>query len=136
RQSLSTFFYALFLVSAARLIWLHAQDFLRTGFAHWRTSLSTAYLARVTVIALLAAAGYGTYAEVLHPRIALNPGFHFVPVPPSVSGIDSQMSNVMNEVDPRVQHIAKWLLSVGDAIAVGDFDNDGLQDIFLTNTLK
>src|SRR5260370_12576539 len=46
------------------------------------------------------------------------------------------MSNVMQEVDPRVQHIAKWLLSVGDSIAVGDYDNDGFQDIFLTNTLK
>jgi len=136
RQSLSTFFFALYFVSAARLLWLHAEDFLREGFAHWRASFSTGFLARVTVIALLGAGGYATYAGVLHPRIALNPGFRFVPVPPSISGIDSRMSNVMNEVDPRVQHIAKWLLSVGDAIAVGDFDNDGLQDIFLTNTLK
>src|SRR5205823_3542454 len=60
----------------------------------------------------------------------------FVDVSSSVSGIDSQMGGVMNYVDPRVHHFAKWLMSVVDAIAIGDFDNDGLQDIFLTNPLK
>jgi hypothetical protein len=28
--------------------------------------------------------------------------------------------NVLNEVDSRVAHIAKWVLSVGDAVAVAD----------------
>jgi len=28
------------------------------------------------------------------------------------------------------------MMSIGDAIAIGDYDNDGLQDIFLTNPLK
>src|SRR5258708_37207726 len=46
------------------------------------------------------------------------------------------MSNVMEQVDLRLRHIAKWVLSVGDAIAVGDYDNDGRPDIFLTNPLK
>lgn len=136
RQSLSTFFYALFLVSAARLVWSHAREFYLTGSAHWRALLSGGFMARLLVLLMIGASGYTVYAEVIHPRIVLEPGFHFEPVPPSVSGIDSRMSNVMEQVDPRVQHIAKWLLSVGDAIAVGDYDNDGLQDIFLTNPLK
>lgn len=136
RQSLSTFFYALFLVSAARLVWLHARELVRSGFAHWCTSFSPRLLARAGAIALLGASGYAAYAELLHPKLAVHPGFQFVSVPPSVSGIDSRMSKVMEQVDPRVQHVAKWLLSVGDAIAVGDYDNDGLQDLFLTNTLK
>src|SRR5260370_25679978 len=46
------------------------------------------------------------------------------------------MSDVMNQVAPRVRHFAMWLMSVGDAIAIGDFDKDGLPDIFLTNSLK
>ena len=35
-----------------------------------------------------------------------------------------------------MQHVAKWLLSVGDAAAVADADNDGLPDVFLTQPLK
>jgi hypothetical protein len=136
RQSLSTFFYALFLVSAARLVWLHARDCMQSRLAHLRASFSLGFLGRAAVIPLLGAGGYLVYAEVLHPKIAVDPGFQFVSVPASVSGIDSRMSKVLEQVDPRVQHVAKWLLSVGDAIAVGDYDNDGLQDIFLTNTLK
>ena len=136
RESLSTLFYALFLVSAARLVWMHGREFIRGGFSHWRTAVSLKYLARVATITFLGTGGYAAYAEVIHPKIAVEAGFRFEPVPPSVSGISSKMSNILQEVDPRVQHIAKWLLSVGDSIAVGDYDNDGFQDIFLTNTLK
>jgi len=113
-----------------------AGEFIRGGFSHWRTAVSLKYLARVATITFLGTGGYAAYAEVIHPKIAAEAGFRFEPVPPSVSGISSKMSNVLQEVDPRVQHIAKWLLSVGDSIAVGDYDNDGFQDIFLTNTLK
>ncbi len=50
--------------------------------------------------------------------------------------MESEMSQVLEEVDPRIKHLAKWILSVGDAVAVADFDNDGDQDIFLTYPLK
>ena len=43
---------------------------------------------------------------------------------------------LLDEVDPAIAHIAKWLLSVGDAVAAADVDGDGLQDIFLTHPLK
>jgi len=115
---------------------MHGREFIRGGFSHWRTAVSLKYLARVATITFLGTGGYAAYAEVIHPKIAVEAGFRFEPVPPSVSGISSKMSNILQEVDPRVQHIAKWLLSVGDSIAVGDYDNDGFQDIFLTNTLK
>src|SRR5204863_778289 len=39
------------------------------------------------------------------------------------------------QVDPRIAHVAKWLLSVGDAAAAADFDGDGLQDLFFTHPL-
>jgi len=113
RESLSTLFYALFLVSAARLVWMHGREFIRGGFSHWRTAVSLKYLARVATITFLGTGGYAAYAEVIHPKIAVEAGFRFEPVPLSVSGISSKMSNILQEVDPRVQHIAKWLLSVG-----------------------
>src|SRR5229473_2251619 len=136
RQSLNTIFLALFLVSAARLLWLHGREFFRSGLAHCRLSLSGWFLTRLAAVLILGTAGYVTYARVIHPRFHAHPGFQFVAVPSSVSGIDSRMSNVMEQVDLRLRHIAKWVLSVGDAIAVGDYDNDGRPDIFLTNPLK
>ncbi|MFY0583044.1 FG-GAP repeat domain-containing protein [Cystobacter fuscus] len=46
------------------------------------------------------------------------------------------MGDVLTHADPRVLHVSKWVLSVGDAVATGDFDGDGLLDVFLSNALK
>jgi hypothetical protein len=136
-ESLSTLFFALFLVAAVRFLWLHLRAFWNERWIHLKHAFDLQLAARVAVCGALGVAGFFAYAEIIHPRLAINdPGFALVEVPPSVSGIDSQMSDVMNQVDPRVKHFAKWMMSIGDAIAIGDFDNDGLPDIFLTNPLK
>ncbi len=136
-ESLSTLFYALFLVAAARFLWLHCKALTNERWMHLKRAFDLQLATRVAVCGALGAAGFFAYAEVIHPRLAINdPGFELIEVPPSISGIDSQMSDVMSQVDPRVQHFAKWMMSIGDAIAIGDFDNDGLPDIFLTNPLK
>ena len=136
-ESLSTLFYALFLVSAVRFFWLHLRALLTGRLRHLREALDLQLATRVAVCGAIGLCGYLAYADVIHPRLAISdPGFELVEVPPSVSGIDSQMSDVMSQVDPRIEHFAKWLMSVGDAIAIGDFDNDGLPDICLTNPLK
>src|SRR5258708_32497233 len=95
RESLSTLFYALFLVSAARLVWMHGREFIRGGFSHWRTALSLKYLARVSTITFLGKGGYAAYAKEIHPNIAMKPGFRFDPGQPSVSGISSKMSTII-----------------------------------------
>ncbi len=136
-ESLSTLFYSLFLISALRFLWLHLRALWREGWIHLRRALDPPLATRVAVCGLIGFAGLEVYGQLIHPRLAINePGFRFVEIQPSTSGIDSRVSDVMSQVDPRVRHFAKWLMSVGDSIAVGDFDNDGLPDVFLTNPLK
>lgn len=135
-QSLSTLFYALFAVSAVRFVWLHARDAFQRRASYFRETFNRPLVSRLAFFVLLTLAGHLAYARIIHPRVVVKPDFRFQAVPAEMSGIDSRLGTVLNEVDPRVQHIAKWVLSVGDAIAVGDFDNNGLLDIFLTNPLK
>jgi len=135
-QSLYTLVYALFIFSAARLVWLHARAIVADGVTHLRTAVSRPYIVRLATIASLALLGRTVYATVIHPALRIaNPGFRLVEVPESVTGIHSEMSDIIRRVDPRVAHFAKWVMSIGDAVAVGDYDNDGLPDLFITNPL-
>ena len=136
-QSLYTLVYALFILSAVRLIALHARALLQDGAAHLRAAWTRRYATQLATITLIGLAGHGLYASVIHPRLDIsNPGFTLVEVPESTTGIHSEMSDIMTHADPRVQHFAKWIMSVGDAVAVGDYDNDGRPDLFITNPLK
>ena len=62
--------------------------------------------------------------------------FSLTKVDESQSGLSYEKSTILEEVDERVAHVAKWVISVGDAAAVADVDLDGFQDVFLTQTLK
>jgi hypothetical protein len=72
-----------------------------------------------------------TVAESSEP-----PDFFFREIEGSVTGIVARPGKVLELVDPRVQHVGKWVLSVGDAVAVADVDNDGLLDLFFTFPMK
>jgi Na+-translocating ferredoxin:NAD+ oxidoreductase RnfD subunit len=52
------------------------------------------------------------------------------------SGLYAAPSNILEDVDPRIAHVGKWLMSIGDAVAVADVNNDGALDVFLTYPLK
>ncbi len=65
-----------------------------------------------------------------------NVGMSLREIPASQSGLIGRKGMVIASVDERLQHVAKWVLSVGDAACVADVDNDGLPDLFLTQTLK
>lgn len=118
-ESLSTLFVAGFIYFSARFAWLHIKD--RTP---WR-------LGRAGVLLLAGFSGWlGHHALIAHDTVA--PGFRLE----EAAGIGGEKSDILERVDPRLAPVAKWLLSVGDAVAVADVDGDGLQDVFLTYPLK
>lgn len=133
-ESLSTFFVAAFLYAAMLLIWMHASA-LREGLS----ALKMRVLFSLKRWALLG--GGGAFLWFAANSFALidkdyAPDFKLTEIPAPEAGITTRQGDVLNKVDPRIAHIAKWMLSVGDAVAVADVDNDGLQDIFVTYPLK
>ena len=121
-QSYYTLFYAAFAVQTVRYLW---------GWLKLRKFPDMRGLVRRGALAvfLLGAA----FALDSTPRgVTEDPGFAFV----ERELFSSQLGTVLTDIDPRLQHVGKWILSVGDAAAVADVDGDGLQDLFLTRPMK
>lgn len=142
--SLFTFFYAAFTWATIRFLFLHARSlFTKTREAESNTGASrgraafAAPFAGLLVVCVLAVPVYAIYSTGASDTRAKDAGgLSFERVPSAHSGIGHAKSNVLLEVDPRLRHIAKWLLSVGDSVAVADVDLDGRQDLFFTQSLK
>src|SRR5437773_6162691 len=84
-ESLSTLFFALFLVSAVRFCWLHILALWKQRWTHLKQALDLQLAMRVAVCGAMGVAGFAAYTQVIHPRLAINdPGFEFVEVPSSV----------------------------------------------------
>ena len=131
RSSLATLFLALFLVSMARWLGWHLVQLWKTGWLALRPP--AAWLGRLAVLTGIGGLGWAAYAKVIYPTVlAPAPQFVFAPTLPA----GGAMGDTLTKVDPRIAHVAKWVLSVGDAAAVGDYDDDGLPDLFLTYPLK
>lgn len=140
RGSLYTFFYAAFTVAWARFLFLHARRLwadglargLRDGLFHPDT------LKAAAAVGALGLAMVGAYRLVIHPRVsAAELDFRLEPLSPAETGIISRPDpGILERVDRRAAHVAKWLLSAGDAVATGDYDGDGRLDLFLTHPLR
>jgi hypothetical protein len=134
KLALSTQFYAAFGCATVRLLFLHGRALAEGGRA---LAVRLRYaLPRWALVGALGGAGVVAHAQLAMHEGAFDTDFQLVEVKADEAGIRGRPGTVMNEVDPRIAHIAKWLLSVGDAVAVADVDNDGLQDVFLTHSLK
>ena len=137
-ESVFTFFYAAAIVATARFVWLHGRDMLSEGpLRHVRTKLlSRAKLRAICLVTALALLGGVAYAQV-RPHVALtDAGFTLEEVPGHHSGIGIEMDpGTFELLDPSLQHISKWLLSVGSSVSAADVTGDGAVDLFLTNPL-
>ena len=133
-QTHSTLFYAGFIYFLARFVWLH----LKQGGHSLKDRLSALRLTllRWAAVGVLAATALLTYRVSAIPHSAGKVDFYFQEIDLQHAGIKARAGDLLEQVDPRLLHIGKWILSVGDAVAVSDVNQDGLPDIFLTNSLK
>ena len=133
-QAYSTLFYAGFIYFLLRYIWLNI-DLVRNNTQQWLLSVkSTLYHGLgLTGFAFIA---FFTYKTAVMPHVVKDSGFLFQEIDSQQAGIQSRPGDLLNKVDPKIRHIGKWILSVGDAVAVNDINDDGLPDLFLTNSMK
>lgn len=132
-ESLSTLFLAGFAYFSGRLIWLHAH-------ALWQRILFLQRLVyglkRWATLGLIGWGGWLSYQQLVAAHDQITPNFKLVEIATTTKDISAQAGDVLERVDPRIAHVGKWVLSVGDAVVVADVDNDGLQDLFFTFPLK
>jgi len=122
RQSYYTLFFAAFTVQTARFAWSWWQS---REVLSWK-ALGT----RVATAACLL--GVASALDRTPRGVSENLGFVW-----KEKGLfPSEQGTVLTDIDPRLQHVGKWILSIGDAVAVADVDGDGLQDLFLTRPMK
>jgi Na+-transporting NADH:ubiquinone oxidoreductase subunit NqrB len=138
-ESVFTFFYAAFIVATVRFVWLHGRAILRIGLVdrirHGLLGRET--LRAAVLLAGIAVTGGWTYSHVVRPHVsAADPGFRLREISAASSGLQVVMDpSSLDLVDPRLRHIAKWLLSVGSSAEIADVDGDGREDVLLTSPL-
>jgi hypothetical protein len=133
--SLYTFFFAGLTVAMTRFLYFHFKQLKTNGLSFYANDAKN-WFTRFFVISsicLLVLFAFRLPQMQESKRIGQ---FNLRAIPEAQSGLSSAKSDILNQTDPRVAHVAKWILSVGDAAAVADVDLDGLPDVFLTQPLK
>lgn len=122
RQSYYTLFFAAFTVQTARFAWAWLKV---RSFPSWKSLATRAALAAILLVSAF-------FLDRSPRGVTTDPGFAWR----EKEIFPSEQGTVLTDIDPRLQHVGKWILSVGDAAAVADVDGDGLQDLFLTRPMK
>ncbi|MGZ3806743.1 MAG: FG-GAP-like repeat-containing protein [Bacteriovorax sp.] len=139
-SSYHTFFFAAFTLASIRFVYFHFKEAkLAPSFANYFQTcfLDSGYYKRFATVLAIGFGGFFSY-QVIGRDALFRPdiGFHFERQETDKTHMDFKKGELLDLVDPRVQHMGKWLLAISDGIAVGDFDNDGLIDVFFTNAHK
>ena len=135
RMSLFTFFYAAATVQTGRFLLLHAQAARAAGLvAHLRAALTPSTLRSTVVFAALVAVSASVSLGAFRPRAAVvDASFALTEIASQDTGVAlPHDGSLLRLFDPRLQHVAKWIGSVGASVAVADVDDDGRQDLFFT----
>lgn len=134
--SLYTFFFAGLTVAACRYFYFLTKQLIADkGFslaALYRIKAPQIVILTLLFIPVLLAFQYNKKSGMIPQEDT----FSLQLISSEHSGLIAEPGNLLEQVDPRIAHAAKWILSVGDASAVADVDLDGLPDIFLTQPLK
>ncbi|MCA2959314.1 MAG: VCBS repeat-containing protein [Silvanigrellales bacterium] len=148
-QSYYTFFYAAFTVASYRFIVNHVKECVASKEGAWgyvrNRALTVSKQAQFPVFPVWIRVGAvsGLVASALalfvtsdaSKATASELGFRFEKLPVHATGVSTRLGNIYERVDPRIQHVIKWVFSVGSAVAAGDFDEDGLPDLAFTSPL-
>lgn len=134
KESLFTLFFAAFFCASLNFLRLHGGA-LKEGSAAFFQRLRFG-LRRWSILGIGGGFLWLGTQSVFSIDTSYQADFKLIEISAADAGITSRPGDILDKVDPRVAHIAKWMLSVGDAVAVADVDNDGLQDIFVTYPLK
>lgn len=134
--SLYTFFFAGLTVAGIRYFYFLFKKFKSEQFSSIWTSafqkIQPVLLLAFLFIPVILAFQINTKTDLINEKDL----FQLEPIAESHSGLSWEKSDLLLQTDPRIAHVAKWILSVGDAAAVADINGDGLPDLFLTQTLK
>jgi hypothetical protein len=139
KESVFTFFYAALTLGTFKLLFLHGSAMYKQGFAkYFEARFKWPVLRPMLAVGGLLLACIVGFKTFLQPALAANleVPFKMERLAPARTGVHTEMGKLLEEVDPGLRHVAKWVLSVGDAVAVGDYDGDGKLDLFMTNILK
>ncbi len=129
--SLYTFFYAAFTLSAGRYVYGHLRQAWPDPFGS---------ISGKKALPKLLLTGACSVGIILLPAVQNKApettAFQLERLFPEYTGLNGEKSDILEQTDPRIRHIAKWMLSVGDAVAVADVNLDDEPDLYLTQTLK
>ena len=132
--SFAAVFKAAFVVYSIMFLWRLLQSMRRSPkslLPRFQSALRNA----VAVVAIGGSAAL-LHAAVFARQPMADADFYLSKIPFQTSGLDAKPGDLLSQVDPRIAHVGKWLLSIGDAVAVADVNNDGALDVFLTYPLK
>ncbi len=133
--SLYTFFFAGLTVATSRFLYFHFKDLKINGLAFYTPSVKS-WVLRCLVVGLVCSPVLWAFRLPNIQHETLIGQFGLRQISAEESGLSYLKSDVLARTDPRIAHVAKWIISVGDAAAVADVNLDGLPDLFLTQILK
>ncbi|MCR9203031.1 MAG: FG-GAP-like repeat-containing protein [Halobacteriovoraceae bacterium] len=139
-SSYHTFFYAAMTFGSYRLLTGHFKELRAEAgpLGYIKTRLfESGHYKKVMAVVAVALIGLFSYKMGLNNTLStFKPQFSFEQIAPEKTGFNFGPGDLIENVDPRVQHMGKWILAITDGVAVADVNNDGLMDIFFNNPFK